>query len=438
MTGIPRAASSRLLAALALAGSWAAAPASAVTKPASAYRALDLFARLLHFVESNYVEKVPPKKLIYGAIRGLMGALDPHTSFLSPEMYREMKIDTSGEFGGLGIEVSVKRGQLVIVSPIEGTPAERAGIRPGDRIVAIDGKPTRAMTLHEAVRKMRGPKGTKVKLTIARAGEKKPLEFVLVRDRIRVKSASGAMLEPGYAYIRLKTFQERTARYLSEVLGRLERENKGPLRGLLLDLRNNPGGLLDQAVRVADLFLPGGLIIVTTKGRGRYQVERRFARSKPKSIAPYPMVVLVNGGSASASEIVAGALQDHRRAVVLGTQTFGKGSVQSVIELEDGEGNKVGLKLTVAKYYTPKGRSIQEHGIAPDIVVHEGTVPASAPRARRRERDLQRHFRAESTAPATKPKIPPGLQKLLSDQQVRTALDHLKAFHILRATAGSR
>jgi carboxyl-terminal processing protease len=404
-------------------------------KTADPYRALDLFARIIHFVESNYVEDVDHQKLIYGAIRGMLSALDPHTAFLPPEMYRDIKIDTSGELEGLGLEVSVKDGALTVIAPIEGTPAHKAGVQPGDRILAIDGKPTRKMMLNEAVRAMRGPKGTKVKLRIRRAGERKPLELEMVRDRIRIQSASGALLEGGYAYLRLKTFQDRTDEHLVETLKKLEKENGAPLRGMLLDLRNNPGGLLDQAVRVADLFLEKGAIVVT-KGRAGQQVETRTAREKTGGWSSHPMVVLVNGGSASASEIVAGALQDHKRAILLGTQTFGKGSVQTVVEMEDGNGKKVGLKLTVARYYTPSGRSIQERGITPDIVVEEGRVPAAREEARRREKDLDRHFKGEGgSVPAEAPARSQATQRLLADVQLKTALDHLKAYQIWKRLA---
>jgi carboxyl-terminal processing protease len=402
----------------------------AAPEPQDAYRTLDLFARLLHLVESNYLEAVDAKKLVYGAIRGMLQTLDPHTAFLPPEMYREMKIDTTGEYGGLGLEVAVRQGALVVVSPIEGTPAHKAGLKTGDRIVAIDGKATRQMTLTDAVRAMQGPKGSKVTVTIERPGEPKPIDFVLVRDHIRIRSAEGSLLEPGYAYVRVKNFQDRTSRYLAETLRRLEKASQGPFKGVILDLRNNPGGLLEQAVQVSDFFLDGGVIVVT-KGRGRSQVERRYATTKGVGFTKYPMVVLVNGGSASASEIVAGALQDHRRAVVLGTPTFGKGSVQTLMELEDAEGQKVGLKLTVAKYYTPSGRSIQEQGIHPDIVVQEGKVEAAKPSAGRREKDLERHFKGEPE-PSPEPAVKPNASSaLLGDLQVKTALDQLKAFDIL-------
>jgi carboxyl-terminal processing protease len=408
------------------------APGGEPPSAQGAYKSLDLFARVLHFVESNYVESVDPTKLVNGAIRGMLSSLDPHTTFLPPDLYREMKIDTTGEFGGLGIEVSVKEGALIVISPIEGTPAYKAGLKPGDRILAIDDKPTSRMTLIEAVRGMRGPKGSKVKVSVMRGTDK--LDFIIVRDRIRIQSASGSLLEPGFAYLRLKNFQERSDQDLGEVLTRLEKENGGPFKGAILDLRNNPGGLLDQAVRISDLFLPGGTIVIT-KGRGNTQVDRRSAHPKGPSWTRYPMVVLVNGGTASASEIVAGALQDHRRAIVLGSQSFGKGSVQTVVEMEDGDGSKVGVKLTIAKYYTPSGRSIQEKGITPDILVPEGQVPTpAAQKARRREKDLEGHFKAEKPAKPDGAVVPEPNKKLLSDLQVKSAIDLLKGVQILGET----
>jgi carboxyl-terminal processing protease len=402
----------------------------------NAYKSLDLFARVLHFIESNYVEPLTAKKLVHGAIRGMLSALDPHTTFLPPDLYREMKIDTSGEFGGLGIEVSVRDGILTVVSPIEGTPAHKAGVKSGDRITGIDGRPTSKMTLHEAVRAMRGPKGSKVKVRLLRDGQS--LELEMVRDRIRIQSATGLLLEPGYAYLRLRSFQERSDRDLGDLMARLEKEG-GAFKGVVLDLRNNPGGLLEQAVRIADVFLPGGVIVVT-KGRAGNQQDKRSARPKGPGWRRYPMVVLVNGGTASASEIVAGALQDHKRALVVGTQTFGKGSVQTVVEMDDGEGSKVGVKLTIAKYYTPSGRSIQEKGITPDILVQEGTLPApaTAARPRRREKDLEGHLKGDKIAAppaAAAAAVAEPAKKLLADIQVKSAVDLLKAVHLLQVPA---
>ena len=416
----------------------ATAPAAAA-KPQEVYKPLDLFARILQFVESNYVEPVQLKKLVDGAITGMLRALDPHSSYLSPEVYREMRIETSGEFGGLGIQVALKDNVLTVVSPMEGSPAAKAGVKAGDKIVGLDGRTTQSMGLVDAVRGMRGPKGSKVKLTLLRGADPKPFEVEVVRDRIRIVSASGELLEKGYGYLRLKNFQEHGDKSLAEHLRRIEKENGAPLSGLILDLRNNPGGLLEQAVRVSDLFLSSGLI-VSTRGRGLRQEEKAFATAKSKDFPRYPMVVLVNGGTASASEIVAGALQDHKRAIVLGTQTFGKGSVQTVMELDDSEGTKVGLKLTIARYYTPNGRSIQEKGIAPDIVTEEGTVVAHKGPRKRREKDLERHFKNEggSAAPSANAGPPSKTAGLLLDLQVKTALDHMKAFSILGNVAAAK
>lgn len=409
-------------------------PAAAPSVKASPFRSLDLFARILQFVEANYVEPTKMGKLVEGAIRGMLLTLDPHSAYLPPDHYREMRIETSGEFGGIGVEIGVRDGTLTVMSPIEGTPAHKAGLRPGDRIVAIDGHPTQRLNVTEVMRRLRGPQGSKVKLRLQRGADPKAFEVELVRDRIKIRSASGHLLEPGYVYLRLKSFQEGSDRHLAEHMKRLQAESGGRIDGLILDLRRNPGGLLDQAVRVADLFLAKGLIVMT-RGRflGKGNEEKAFAREKAPGFPRYPMVVLVDGGTASASEIVAGALQDHKRAVVLGTQSFGKGSVQTVMELDDPEGQQVGLKLTIAKYFTPSGRSIQEKGIAPDIVVEEGKVTAFRGKRSKREIDLDRHFRGEGAPkPARARSSSKAVARLLADLQVKTALDHLKAYKILR------
>ncbi len=325
------------------------------------YQELRLFSQVLDLVERNYVKEVEPKKLIYGAIDGMLRALDPHSSFLKPEDYKELQIETKGSFSGIGIEISLKDGILTVVSPIEGTPAYRAGLQANDKIIKIDGKSTKNMSLTQAVKLLRGPKGTKVTISIYREGWQQLKDFTIVRDVIPLKSVRWRLLEPGYGYVRISSFQNHTARDLAKALNELEKD--GPLKGLVLDLRNNPGGLLDQAVKVADEFIDDGLIVYTD-GRRRDQVMRFKARPNTHP-HPYPMVVLVNGGSASASEIVAGALQDHRRAIIMGTQTFGKGSVQTIIPVDE----NAAVRLTTALYYTPSGRSIQAKGITPDIVV---------------------------------------------------------------------
>ena len=372
------------------------------------YEDLSLFSDVLRLVRNNYVEPVDERKLIQGAVRGMLQELDPHSSYLDPEAHKEMQIDTRGEFHGLGIEISKERsGFIIVVSPIEGTPAWRAGIRARDQIVAIcPTEPpedwtepchsTKTMDLHEAVRLMRGPKGTEITIRIFREGFERPESFTISRDVVKVASVEGRMLEDGYAYLRVRSFQERTARDLNRVLEELHEENGGEFDGFVLDLRDNPGGLLDQAVKVADTWLDEGLIVYT-QGRVESQQQKYEARSNGEG--QYPLVVLVNAGSASASEIVAGALQDHHRALLLGGKTFGKGSVQTVYPLEDHSG----LRLTTALYYTPSGRSIQEVGIEPDIPVEpqplQGSDEESGEFHRFREEDLEGHFTQEEAVP---------------------------------------
>jgi carboxyl-terminal processing protease len=405
----------------------------AVAGPAPArgegtYKQLELFARVLSYVENNYVENVDEQQLMYGAIRGMLDTLDPHTVFMPPDVFKEMKIDTSGEFGGLGIEIARKNDNLVVVAPIDDTPAQRAGIRSGDQILKIDDELTRNMELARAIQKMRGPAGKKVMLTIMREGFTAPREFAIMRDHIRIASVEGALYN-GVGHIKVKNFQERTDASLFKELERLRQLNGGrELRGLVLDLRNNPGGLLDQAVAISDRFLPGNLAIVSTRGRSGGHVTEEKSKDRDTE-KPYPMVVLVNAGSASASEIVAGALQDHQRAVILGVPTFGKGSVQTVIEMEDGSG----LKLTIARYYTPRGRSIQEKGILPDFIVGESEGQMTAKTDQLREKDLKRHFKGESegeNADKLKPNLPENLKgwevtDKLTDYQLKIALNYL-------------
>ncbi|MGH7430848.1 MAG: S41 family peptidase, partial [Candidatus Methylomirabilales bacterium] len=310
------------------------------------YDTLKVFSEVLTLVRQNYVESTNSRELIFGAIRGMLESLDPHSSFMPPELYKEMQIETQGSFGGLGIEITVRERYLTVVAPIEGTPADRAGIVAGDRIIRIDAAPTKDMTLVDAVRKLRGPKGTPVTITILREGQD-PFDVTVNRDIIEVHSVRTSVLGEGIGYVRLSSFQERTGRDLQDELKALK--EKG-MRGLILDLRNNPGGLLTQAVQITDLFLEKGKPIVYTEGRAKSQnLSFVDQHDNPQD---FPMVVLVNKGSASASEIVAGALQDHQRAVVVGTQTFGKGTVQTVIPLNDGSG----LRLTTAKYFTPNKR----------------------------------------------------------------------------------
>ncbi|MCU0588016.1 MAG: S41 family peptidase [Syntrophobacteraceae bacterium] len=411
---------------------WQGLRAKTTTESSDIYQYLRLFSDVLNIVQDNYVEKADSKKLMYGAINGMLRELDPHSSFMKPEDYKELQIETKGKFGGLGIEITLRDGVLTVVAPLEDTPADKAGILAGDQIVKIDDEPTQDMTLMEAVQKMRGVKGTKVRLTVIRKGEKKPLDFELVRAEIAIRSVKSRVLESGYGYVRITSFQSGTASDLRKALEQLESES-GSLQGLVLDLRNDPGGLLDQAVEVSDEFLEDGLIVYTG---GRLESQQmRFEAHKNSKPHNYPIVVLVNAGSASASEIVAGALQDHKRAIILGEQTFGKGSVQTVVPLNDGSA----IRLTTSLYYTPSGRSIQAKGITPDIVVKrelpekdgdEGTDEAR----RVREKDLPRHM--ENHKKESEESKPNGsgqeTQKMLDqDNQLRRALDILKSYKIM-------
>ena len=354
----------------------------------SPYEYIKLYNNTLNLVQKNYVEEVTVKKLVYGSIKGMLSDLDPHSSFMPPEMFKEMQVETTGSFGGLGIEITIRDGVLTVVSPIEDTPAFRAGIEAGDRIIKINGELTKDMTLMEAVKKMRGKKGTEITITIVREGKPAPFDVKIVRDIIKVVSVKSWMLTDHLAYVRLTQFQSRTYTDLNRKFKELKKKHK--ITGLVLDLRNNPGGLLQQAVKVSDYFLKSGLIVYTD---GRISKQNmRYEAYDDGTEGDYPIVILVNGGSASASEIVAGALQDHKRALVMGTQTFGKGSVQTIIPLEDGSA----VRLTTALYYTPSGRSIQAKGIEPDVVVEPGTVvrPRDKSGIMRtlKEKDLKGHF----------------------------------------------
>lgn len=323
------------------------------------YRELKMFRQVMEIVRKNYVKDVSDKDLIQGAITGMLQSLDPHSSFLTEEMFKELQVETKGEFGGLGIEITLDGGVLTVVSPIEDTPAFKAGIKPGDKIIKINGESTKNITLHSAVQQMRGPKGTKVTVTIMREGWTKFKDFTLTRDIIHVHSVKKETLEPGYQYIKLVNFQETTDSDLVQAVKDLGDDDK--IKGLVLDLRNNPGGLLDQAVKVTNLFIPKGLIVYTD---GRVKDQRMEFRASPTGKHfKFKVAVLINEGSASASEIVAGALQDHDRAIIFGTKSFGKASVQTIIPLDNGSG----LRLTTAYYYTPKGRHIQKTGIQPDL-----------------------------------------------------------------------
>ena len=407
----------------------------------STYEKLKVLADVLAIVERNYVEPVNASNLINGAINGMLETLDPHSSFMNPEVFKEMQTETRGSFGGVGFEITIRDKVLTVVAPIEDTPASRAGIQPGDQILRIDGKSTKDMNLLEAVKLMRGPQGTQVTITIMRSGFTEPQDFPITRAVIPIRSVRSKMLEEGYGYIKINQFIERTHVDMKAALSQLESKD-ATLKGLILDLRNDPGGLLEQAVKVADEFLESGLIVYT-EGRVEGQKMKFYAQKKAKE-HDYPLIVLVNAGSASASEIVAGALQDHGRAVILGTPTFGKGSVQTIIPLEDGSA----IRLTTARYFTPSGRSIQAQGIVPDIV-----VPDLSPEARRaaparfiREKDLEHHLRGEGEkAPAEKTleKSPESRKKkegiggteTQEDPPLERALELLKTWRILNKVA---
>ena len=396
------------------------------------YKNLEIFTEVLRQIEKNYVEPEDEEKLIQGAIKGMVQSLDPHSAYLSKEEHQDLLSETKGSFSGIGVEITVRDNVLTVVSPIEGTPAYKAGMQAGDRIIKIDGKNAADMTLPEAIKSIRGEKGTKVTLTIMREGVEKPLEFTVTRDVIPIRSVRSTLLTPKIAYVRISNFQSKTTNDLVAELEKLENGRK--LEGLILDLRNNPGGLLSQAIDVSDLFLDSG-VIVSTKGRESSQDLKATAHKK-KTNRTYPIIVLVNGGSASAAEIVAGALQDNKRALILGTKTFGKGSVQTIIPLSDGSG----LRLTTAMYYTPSGRSIQASGIEPDVEVK--FVPPveedGKDKARMvREKDLKGHLPGESAEEMDADKRTEekendkrAKQLIEKDNQIRQAMQLLQTFNI--------
>ena len=413
------------------------------------YEGLKLFTDVIEIVEKNYVDSVDTKKLIQKAIQGMVGSLDPHSSFLPPEAFEELQIGTKGEFGGIGIVITMQNGILTVISPIEGTPAYIAGIKAGDLIVKVDGESTQDMMLWEAVKKMRGKKGTPVVITVMRKDAPEPIDYKLVRDIIPIESVRAATLRPGYGYLRITNFQDNTADDLRDNLVKLESQDI-PLKGLVLDLRDNPGGLLPQSIMVSDAFLEDGIIVSM---RGRTQEQKVYKAKPGKKKRNYPIVLLINGGSASASEIVAGALQDNKRALVLGTTSFGKGSVQTVNALRDG----YGLKFTIARYYTPSGSSIQAKGIEPDITLKFKVLNEEADdgtnRRMRKEKDLKNHLNAEpdkkngeKTEQKEKNKDEKGsktletgyrhgpikLESLMKDNQVMRALEILIGYDILK------
>ncbi|MFO1424434.1 MAG: S41 family peptidase [Candidatus Competibacteraceae bacterium] len=361
---------------------------------------LRTFTGVLDAIKEDYVEPVKDRDLLENAIRGMLSNLDPHSAFLDAEAFQDLQIGTSGEFGGLGIEVGQENGFLKVIAPIDDTPAQRAGIRAGDLIIRLDDVSVKGMSLLDAIQRMRGKPNTAITLTIVREGMRKPLKIKLIREVIQVKSVKSRLLEPGFGYLRITQFQAKTAQNLRQAMQEIEQQNKGPLRGLVMDLRNNPGGVLNGAVDVADDFLEEGAI-VQTKGRGNGS-DQSFKATPGDLLKGAPLVVLVNGGSASASEIVAGALQDHHRALILGERTFGKGSVQTILPL----GNGTAVKLTTARYYTPNGRSIQAEGIEPDIKLKPFKVATSAEGTDSdtvKEADLSGHLRNDGKVPADGP-----------------------------------
>ncbi len=352
------------------------------------YEKLKIFGDVLSAVQTSYVEEPDMDQLVEGAIKGMLQTLDPHSSYLTPDMLKQVEVETKGVFGGLGIEIGIKDGVLTIIAPIEDTPADRAGLQAGDKIVKIEQDHTKDMTVMDAVKRLRGEPGTQVTIWVAREGVAELMPFTITRDIIKIRSVKTRALGEGIGYIKLLQFQQDTSAELENALKERMKDKEG-LRGLVLDLRNNPGGLLDQSVKVADKFIDSGLIVYTD---GRIESQKfKYSAHRNGTYGGFPMVVLVNAGSASASEIVAGALQDHGRAVILGMQTFGKGSVQTILPLEDGSA----LRLTTARYYTPNGRSIQAKGIEPDIVVTDGRESRTGHPGAIREKDIRRHLRGE-------------------------------------------
>ncbi len=373
------------------------------------YAELQNFSKILNLVQQYYVEEVDTKKLVNGAIKGMLKELDPHTNYMAPDIFKDFESETSGEFGGLGIEISIQNGILTIISPIEDTPAWKAGVKPGDRVIAIDQQSTKGFTLVEASALLKGKNGSKIVLTVIRDNQENPIDIPIIRGNVKIKSVKTANLEDGYLYVRLTSFIENTSSDLEKALATFKTKNNGKLEGVLIDLRRNPGGLLDQAIKVSDLFLKEG-VIVSTIGRDPKNKEVSYA-SKKAPYANVPIVILINEFSASASEIVSGALQDNKRAVIVGERSFGKGSVQSVIKLGDGSG----LKLTVARYYTPSGVSIQSEGIKPDIEIEEVDAEAFAKAVTKskgiREKDISGHLKSDKEKQTDKKQMVPTMEK---------------------------
>jgi len=406
------------------------------------YENLKTFSDILYTIQKDYVEEPEADTLIKGAINGMLRTLDPHSSYMPPDLYKEMQVETKGKFGGLGIELTIKEGILTVVAPIEDTPAFRAGIQAGDQIVKIETESTKNMTLMDAVKKLRGKKGTKVTISIAREGAPLLQDFTITRDVIEIKSVKFKVLNERIGYIRITQFQEQTMKGFRNACGEIEA--KAPsLLGLILDLRNNPGGLLQQAVEMADEFIDSGLIVYT---EGRSEAQRMEFKAQPnKRNHDYPLIVLVNAGSASGSEIVTGALQDHARALILGTTTFGKGSVQTIIPLDDGSG----LRLTTARYFTPHGRSIQGTGIEPDVVVEDyiEVLEKDASKIRfLREKDLENHIKnsadieqAEQDIDREKTEdLQEKGEEIKNDPPLNRAIELLKGWEVFQKTRTSQ
>lgn len=417
------------------------------------YADLQNFSKVLNLIQQYYVEEVNTKKLVYGAIKGMLRELDPHTNFMPPDIFKDFETETSGEFGGLGIEISIQNGVLTIISPIEDAPAWEAGIKAGDKVIAVNGTSTKGMSLVETSQLMRGKKGSKVVLRVVRDNEEKPRDITVVRGSVKIKSVKYTDLGDGFAYIKITSFIENTAKDLQKALEKHEKDSKGKIAGVLIDMRRNPGGLLDQAIKVSDMFLKEGTI-VSTIGRNKNEKEVATA-SKKGAYTNFPVVILVNEYTASASEIVSGALQDNKRALIVGQRTFGKGSVQSVIRLGDGSG----LKLTVARYYTPSGVSIQAEGIHPDIEIEDvdtdGFSKAVLKNQTTREGDIAGHLKGDREKAAEKldtkqgaedgalawwkdvgskkeEKLSPRERLFKSDYQAYQAFSYLKAWDTLK------
>lgn len=393
-------------------------------KRTETYQQLEILANVLTIVQENYIEDLDPETSIEGAINGMLSSLDPHSSYLTPEDFRELQDETQGTFSGIGIEVTIKDGALTIISPIEGSPGDAAGLKANDLIMKIDGVHTSELTSEQAIKKLRGKKGSKITISIFREGWNELHDIEIVRDLISLQSVKGYFITPGLAYTRISNFQSHTTKDFKKKLISLEKE--APLHGLILDLRNNPGGLLNQAVAISDLFLDEGLIVYT-KGRSQEQ-NMTFNATDTDANYDFPIIILVNEGTASASEIVSGALQDHKRAIIVGTRSFGKGSVQTIIPLNGGNG----IKLTTAKYYTPSGRSIQEKGIAPDVEVYQQSKSDANQKTSKeiiREENLKNHFANSGNEPDETDKlIEPSVQKTLDkDTQLKAAYNILKS-----------